>query len=115
VIGGFAQVDYSSTAQSFLCGTQNATPLAGVFGAITSPIANCNPNFSLMSASTRTAWNPHPTLEIGLDLTWDRINSAMTGSAVALTQQGARPAGLYQAQNQDNYMMMLRFQKNILP
>jgi hypothetical protein len=115
VIGGFAQVDYSNTAQSFLCGTQNTTPLAGVFGAIASPITNCNPNFSLMSVSTRAAWNPHPTLEIGLDLTWNRINSAMTGSQVVLTQQGARPAGLYQVQNQDNYIMMLRFQKNVLP
>jgi len=115
VIGGFAQVNYDSAARSFLCGNQNTTPAMGVFGAIFSTIPNCNPNFSLMAVSTRTAWNPHPTLEIGVDLIWNRINTAMSGSTVTLAQQGARPGGLYQVQNQDNYIMMLRFQKNILP
>jgi len=115
VIGGFAQVNYDSTARGYLCGIQNNTPAMGVFGAISSTIPNCNPNFSLTSVSTRTAWYPHPTLEIGLDLIWNHIDTAMAGSTVTLSQQGARPGGLYQVQNQDNYIMMFRLQKNILP
>jgi hypothetical protein len=61
------------------------------------------------------AWNPHPVLEIGLDLIWNHVQTANAGSIVNLLASGARPAGPYVVQNQDNYFMMLRFQKNILP
>jgi hypothetical protein len=37
------------------------------------------------------------------------------GSIVNLLASGARSAGLYLVQNQDNYFMMMRFQKNVLP
>jgi hypothetical protein len=45
-------------------------------------INNCNPNFSQAAASTRTAWNPHPFLEIGLDLIWFHLQTANAGSTV---------------------------------
>jgi Porin subfamily len=115
VIGGFAQVNYDSTARGYLCSTQNTTPSSGVFGAISSTIANCNPNFSLVAASTRTAWTPHPLLDIGVDLIWNRVNTAFAGSTVTLSQQGARPGGFYQVQSLNDYILMMRLQKSVLP
>jgi hypothetical protein len=65
--------------------------------------------------STRTAWNPHPFLEIGLDLIWNHVQTANFGSIVNLLPSAGRPGGLYTVANQDNYFVMMRFQRNILP
>jgi hypothetical protein len=126
---------YSSTAQSMLCGTAAAS--AAQFGFIfntANPIgtggfgqaglSNCSPNFNQSTASIRTAWNPHPFLEIGLDVGWAHLSTANAGTALltpglAVVQNqafiGARPPGLYNITNVDQYFMALRFQKNILP
>ena len=58
VIGGVTRVYYGAAARGFMCDGQNAAPATGVFGSFTSAITNCNPDFSLASVSTRTAWNP---------------------------------------------------------
>jgi hypothetical protein len=42
------------------------------------------------------------------------MNTANAGQVV-LPANGARPAGIYNVSNSDNYVMVLRFQKNILP
>jgi hypothetical protein len=86
----------------------------------TNGFSNCNPNFSQSGANIRTAWNPHPFLEIGLDVGWARIDTANKGLAnftqIANTGVlGPRPGGIYTIESQDQYYVALRFQKNILP
>jgi hypothetical protein len=114
VLGGQSIMTYGSTAQSMLCGTAPGSSPA-LYGSIVGGINNCNPNFSQSALSTRTAWNPHPFLEIGLDLIWFQLQTANAGSTVRLLANGARPAGFYRVENQDGYLMALRFQKTILP
>jgi hypothetical protein len=123
IVGGQSFTWYDSTAQGMLCGTVGGSANVGGAGGTgingIVPIANgvgaCNPNSSQTSFSTRTAWNPHPFLEIGLDLIWYHQQTANAGGFIALTANGGRPAGVYQAVNLDAYMAVLRFQKNILP
>jgi hypothetical protein len=126
VVGGQAFVMYDANAQSMMCGQATATLVPGAapvngsgsaFGLIPTGgfITKCNPNFSQSSVSTRTAWNPHPFLEIGLDLIWYHLGTASNGGNIFLATNGARPAGVYTIQNLDAYMMVVRFQKNILP
>jgi hypothetical protein len=114
VVGGQAWTWYNGTASAMMCGaTAGASPLwNGMFS--TASLTHCDPNWSQTSVSTRTAWNPHPFLEIGLDLIWYHMNTANAGQVV-LPANGARPAGIYNVVNSDNYVMVLRFQKNILP
>ena len=122
VIGGYTEIKYGNAAKSMLCGTNPASAGAGsaistVFGAFTASPAGfeCNPDFSFAAASTRTAWNPHPALEIGLDLIWYHLDSAFSGGAVISSPNGARPPGPYAFQNQDNFFAVLRVQKTVLP
>jgi hypothetical protein len=114
VLGGQSIMTYGSTAQAMLCGTAPGSSPA-LYGSMVGGINNCNPNFSQSALSTRTAWNPHPFLEIGLDLIWFHLETANAGSTVRLLANGARPAGTYRVENQDGYLMALRFQKTILP
>jgi hypothetical protein len=129
VVGGQTYNMFNGNATSQLCGTAPGSQglNAGLYGSILqasgfSPLApgvplnfNCSPNWSQSSVSTRTAWNPHPFLEIGLDLIWFHQHTANAGSNVLVAANGARPAGVYQFTDQDGYAMVLRFQKNILP
>jgi Porin subfamily len=121
VVGGQSFIWYDATAQSMICGTAPGTTIPGTatsgFGLV--PVggflSSCNPNFGQSAVSTRTAWNPHPFLEIGLDLIWYHLSTANNGANIFLPTSLARPAGVYTVQNLDAYMMVLRFQKNILP
>ena len=105
VVGGYTEVNYGATATNWIC------TAAGV-GALA--FTNCNPNFSQTSVSTRTAWNPHPMLEIGLDLIWWHLDTAFAGAAT-LPANGARPAGRYTLEDQDRFLAILRVQKTVLP
>jgi hypothetical protein len=117
VIGGYSKIHYDGMAQGMLCGTVAGSGAFALYGTLVAgaSFTNCNPDFSLASVSTRTAWNPHPSLEIGLDLIWNHVQTANAGSIVNLLPSGGRPGGLYTVANQDNYFLMMRFQKNILP
>ena len=125
VVGGQAYNSFNGNATSQLCGTApGSQPFAGLYGSVlqSSGVSNgqvlnlnCSPNWSQSSISTRTAWNPHPFLEIGLDLIYFHQHSAFSGSNLLIAATGARPGGVYNITDQDGYAMVLRFQKNILP
>jgi hypothetical protein len=102
--GGIVEVDYNGTATGAICG---GTVLGGVF-------ANCSPNFSVDQVGSRTQWNPHPDLDIGVDVVWSHLNTAFAGAAI-LPANGARPGGAYTIEDQDVVTAVFRIQRNFLP
>ena len=107
--GGYEEVDYGSTATSMICAAP-ATPS----GVALTGVSNCSPNFSWWELGSRTQWNPHPDLDIGVDVVWDHLNTAFAGTA-NLAANGARPGGTYNIQNQDELSVYFRIQRNFLP
>jgi hypothetical protein len=115
VVGGYTEVNYNGAATAMLCGTAVGSLATGQYSAAgLTAGSTCNPDFSQTSVSTRTAWNPHPTLEIGVDLIWYHIDTAHSG-AITLAATGARPAGTYVFEDQDRFLGILRVQKTVLP
>ena len=114
VVGGYTEINYSATARGWLCGAAGTGTGTIIGGVTTGTFSNCNPDFSMTALSTRTAWTPHPTLEIGLDLIWAHLDTAFAGT-VNLPVAGARPSGIYTVEDQDYYGLVFRFQKTILP
>jgi hypothetical protein len=106
--GGYAEIDYDGTATANICAA--GTP---AFVGITA-ISNCSPNFSTWEVGSRTQWNPVPDLQIGIDVTWSHLNTALNGTAT-LAANGARPAGVYTIQDQDVLAGVFRIQRNFLP
>jgi hypothetical protein len=107
--GGYEQVNYGGGATSIICatpGTPTGVQLTGV--------SNCNPNFSWWEVGTRTQWNPHPDLDIGVEVMWNHLNTAFAGTAT-LAANGARPGGTYSIQDQDVVSVLFRIQRNFLP
>ena len=53
---------------------------------------------------TRTQWNPHPDLDIGVDVLWTQLHTAYKGSNVTLG-----------AERRERDSVMFRIQRNFLP
>jgi len=113
--GGYVSVDYNGTATNLI------NPVAcggtGAAGNITPTLAtnSCNPDFSWWQVGTRTQWNPHPDLDIGLDVLWTHLNTAYKGTA-AFAANGARPAiAAATVDDQDVLSVYFRIQRNFLP
>jgi hypothetical protein len=132
--GGYVEVDYNTDATNII-NQHLPTPLTApgtacgvaVLGAVAPPLGinhgegnTCSPNFSWWQVGTRTQWNPHPDLDIGVDVLWSHLNTAYKGNAVALPASGARPGcssptGACSIDDQDVLSVMFRVQRNFLP
>jgi hypothetical protein len=123
--GGYVEVDYNGTAttliNSHLPGAAGTTPCGvPVGGSVQPPITvaaatnSCSPDFSWWQLGSRTQWNPHPDLDVGVDVLWTHLNTAYKGAGV-LAANGARPAGPYAIDDQDIVSVMFRVQRNFLP
>ena len=75
---------------------------------------SCSPNFSWWQVGSRTQWNPHPDLDIGVDVLWTHLNTAYKGPGVVGTN-GARPAAAINIDDQDVLSVFFRIQRNFLP
>jgi hypothetical protein len=126
--GGYIEVDYNGTATNIINQHLPTPPLGGlacgvaVEGAVAPPIAigngagnSCSPDFSWWQLGSRTQWNPHPDLDIGVDVLWTHLNTAYKGTNATLGANGARPGGVYQIDDQDIVSVMFRIQRNFLP
>jgi hypothetical protein len=118
--GGYVETDFNSTAKSFYCTTGGAGVTAGVNAGAVSGIATgagsaatCNPNSSWWQVGSRTQWNPHPDLDIGLDVLYTRLSTAFNGAAITAAS-GAQPSGAT-VSDQDVVSVMFRVQRNFLP
>ena len=75
----------------------------------------CSPDFSWWQVGSRTQWNPHPDLDIGVDVTWTHLNTAYKGNSPGIVAaNGARPAA-NTIDDQDILSVMFRVQRNFLP
>jgi Porin subfamily len=97
--GGYENILYNRNATAEICAGL-ASGGAGSFantGGFTP--SNCSPDFSFWQVGSRTVWSPVPSLELGLDLLYNHINSGFTGP-VQVAANGTVPTGLFNARDQ---------------
>jgi hypothetical protein len=92
----------------------------GAFAGTASPfvgisVANCSPDHSFWAVGTRTQWNPHPFLDIALDVSYHRLNTAHAGFGATTAPDGARPSGPIVIEDQEAVSVQFRVQYNMLP
>jgi hypothetical protein len=112
--GGYVNVDYGGTATTSICGAGVGGVVAAPSGVSMTAVSNCNPDFSWWQVGSRTQWNPHPDLDIGLDVLYTKLNTAFGGTAT-LAANGARTGGIYAIEDQDVISVLFRIQRNFLP
>ena len=124
--GGYVEVDYDGTATNIINSHLPAPPVRRLRragrrrGAAAARdrggVGNsCSPNFSWWQVGTRTQWNPHPDLDIGVDVLWTHLNTAFKGTGDARGERRASGAVAYALDDQDIVSVMFRIQRNFLP
>jgi hypothetical protein len=103
------QVDYDAAATKMMCPAAGGVTTAVAMTAV----SNCSPNFGWWQLGSRTQWNPHPDLGIGVDVLLTHINTAFAGTAT-LAANGARPGGVYTIADQDIVTVMFRIQRSFM-
>jgi Porin subfamily len=120
--GGYANIDYNSTATGMInsalaAGSVCARPFAGLVGnlaAVTALAGNsCNPDFSFYQIGSRTQWSPVAQLDIGLDVVYTGLNTAYKGAGV-YAANGSRPA-VTLLDDEGVWSAMFRWQRNFYP
>ena len=115
VYGGFLSVSFDSTATTFICGPGvGFTPVLTMTLTAGSP---CSPNFNVWQAGTRTQWNPVSQLDIGVDVLYSRLDTALSGATTTGTGTGVLPGkiGGVTFSDQDVWSVMFRVQRNFWP
>jgi hypothetical protein len=107
ISAGFFSVNYGFGATALIC---KATAVQIGFG----PVSNCSPNFSFWQVGMRTIYNPEPDLDLGVEVLYNRVQTAFTGTAI-LPVNGANPAGQYSVRDRDVISAIFRVQRNFWP
>jgi porin-like protein len=130
--GGIVSVNYSGAAKSLMCagapgfaanpnnslgfGYNNSTGAPSGFINGWAPGSQCNPNMGWWQAGTRTIWNPHPDLDIGVEVLYQAIQTANRGATVWQNgASGGLAPGLYTFANEGIWSAAFRIQRNFLP
>jgi hypothetical protein len=114
VYGGYLAVSYDGTATTLICGASGTG--ATVIFAPTLASGTCNPNFNVWQAGTRTQWNPVSQLDIGVDVLYSRLDTAMSGAVTTATATlPGKSAGPVTFSDQDVWSVMFRVQRNFWP
>ena len=108
---GFARINNS-------LGSAIASPTGQPAGFVNgwAPGSVCNPSFSWFQAGTRTIWNPHPDLDIGVEVLYTGVQTANKGATVNVgAASGGVPPGLYTFANEGIWSGSFRIQRNFIP
>ena len=127
VYGGYVVVNYNDNAtrlinQRFAAGSFCNPGGAGTTLTTFTPLAgnSCSPDFSFYQIGSRTQFNPHALLDIGLDITYTKVNSSYQGP-VNWVANGSRPACTNSAalscafEDQGVWSAFMRWQRNFYP
>ena len=115
--GGYVSIEHSDIAKQLICPAGPgpfAVPVIPV-GTSGLGVTNCDPDYSYWAIGSRTQWNPHPYLDLGVDVMWTRLNTAFAGPGVTTTAQGAHPAQVVNIEDQDALSVLGRVQYNFIP
>jgi Porin subfamily len=117
--GGVQVIEFNDTAKLLIC-PAGPGPFAVPPGFIPQGtsglgVANCDPDHKVWAIGSRTQWNPHPYLDIGVDVLWANLDTAFAGLGVTTTAQGANPAQVVNIEDQDFLVVMGRVQYNFIP
>jgi hypothetical protein len=119
--GGFTQINYNANATALICSGTGFAGLGRTSGAAVGfTPTNCSPNFSFFQIGSRTIWNPAPNLDLGLELMYNRVQTAFAGAATtAATATPALPAipapAAFNVADQGVLSAVFRVQRNFWP
>ncbi len=101
IFGGAAVLDYNDTANAILCSRHVA---AGGPGVLSNALTDCNMDYRIVGAGSRTYWSPVRDLTIGVELMWTNHHSGNEGATYTTPAiAGFKPNATYEVRDQNVY------------
>jgi hypothetical protein len=105
VYGAYSKTSYNDTANGLLCASQT----------IVTGFTSCNMNFAIWNIGTRTQWNIDSQTAMGVDIVYQRINSASFGGNTTVAASSTQPAAVRSVSDQGTWMGQFRIHRNFYP
>ena len=110
--GGYLQVEYNSTANLAICAAQGSTnPTAS--GVLSQ--TNCSNNWGWWWVGSRTQWNPVPNFGLGIDVVYQDLITANSGTGFLGNTGNALPNGTYNVANEGTWSVRFRAHRDFNP
>lgn len=118
IYGSYTRIEYNNTASNLICASLGVIPAAGT-GRVDSVggTLNCDPDFAVWQIGARTQYNFTPAFYVGLDVMYQRLDTAFDGSRLFFTAATGlpRPSGFYDIRDQDKWSVTIRAHRDFLP
>lgn len=105
--GAYAKTSYNANAQAIICATGG--------GIMTLAVACPNQNFAVWNIGSRTQWNVDSQTAMGVDIVYQRLQSASVGGTPLVAGSGTQPAALRSISDQGSWMGQFRIHRNFYP
>jgi hypothetical protein len=127
--GTYAKVHYDDVANASICNVQNLAP--GTAGGVTAPqgiaalggaaavLPVCANDWTIWQLGSRWQYNFTPALYAGVDVMYNKLNTADSGGLVTFgtvsPASASVPTQVYQVANQSSWWFRFRVHRDILP
>jgi hypothetical protein len=107
--GGYLGVSYNAVANQIICASQ--------IGAVVAARVACNENWNQWWIGSRTQWNITPDTYLGLDVFYQRLQTATVGfnPVIASPGGGTTPGGIYNVGDQGQLSFRFRAHRDFYP
>ena len=114
--GGYAEVSFNGRANAMLCsqGFQQL-PLVGGVGVNAVARAGCDNDWNTWWLGSRTQWNVTKDFYMGVDVLYQKLNSATTPTGLVPTGLAVLPFGVSHVENVDNWAFRFRVHRDFYP
>jgi hypothetical protein len=107
--GGYSATSYNSTANALLCAN------TGILTAAPTPAAGCNNNWQLWNIGTRTQWNIDSQTAMGVDIVYQKLETASEGLTTSVAGSGAQPTASRTMTDRGEFFGQFRIHRNFYP
>ncbi len=115
IYGSYIAVSYNGIANATLCaaGGSTAVNTAGLFVAT----GVCNNDWETWYIGSRTQWDVAKGFYVGVDVLYHKLQTASGGGTTGATYSpgGPRPSGSYAIKDQENWSVVFRAHRDIIP
>jgi hypothetical protein len=113
--GGYMAMSYNTLSNAMLCSALGPGGGAGA-GTTATAVPGCDMDWQIWGGGLRTQWAVSSTFQIGLEVLYANLDGLKSPTGTAfLAPNGTKPGGLYTLDNQDNWAIRLRVNRDFYP
>jgi hypothetical protein len=115
VYGGYAQIRYGSQANALLCVAEGNGAIGSTAGVGALAAAGCDNDWNTYWIGSRTQWNVTSDFYLGLDIMYQKLQSASLAGGVLTTPVQIANTGANTVSNEDVWEFRFRVHKDFYP